>query len=165
MQFGHVLDQLLRKILLADPSYRPPKMMKVDIADGFYRIQLNVGDIPKLGVVFPTRDDKEPLVAFPLVLPMGWVNSPPAFCAATETSADLSNAQICKSEEPEPHVFDTMAQAQDDEVPSHCRPSSEIPQIPRDPCLPSDGRRKPLEYVDVFADDFLALEQGRQGQH
>ena len=62
MQFGHALDQLLREILLADPSYGLPEMM-INIADGFYRIQLNVGDISKLGVVFPTRDDKESLVA------------------------------------------------------------------------------------------------------
>ena len=140
MQFGHALDRLLREILLADPSHGPPKMMKVDIADGFYRIQLNVDDIPTLGVMFPTKDGKEPIVAFPLVLPMGWVNLPPAFCAAIETSADLANANICQLEEPDPHVFDTMAQSQDDEIPSCCRPSPEIPQITRDLCLPQDGR-------------------------
>ena len=165
IQFGHMLDRLLREILLADQSHEPPEMMKVDIADGFYRIQLNVGDIPKLGVVFPTRDSKEPLVAFPLVLPMGWVNSPPAFCAATETSADLANAQIRHSGEPEPHVFDTMAQAQDDESSSRRKPSPEIPQIPRDPCLPSGGCWKPLQYVYVSIDNFLALAQGQLSRH
>ena len=90
MQFGNTLDHILREILLADPAYGQTEMMKVDIADGFYRIQLNVNDISKLGVVFPTKEGKEPLVAFPLVLPMGWVNSPPAFCAVTETSAVIS---------------------------------------------------------------------------
>ena len=164
MQFGHALDRLLREILLADLSHGPPEMMKVDIADGFYRIQLNVDNIPKLGVVFPTKDDKEPLVAFPLVLPMGWVNLPPAFCAATETSADLVNASICQSEEPDLHVFDTMAQSQDDKIPSCRKPSLEIPQITLDPRLPQDGCKKPLQYVDVFVDDFLALAQGQQGR-
>ena len=163
MQFGHMLDRLLREILLADQAHGPPEMMKVDIADSFYRIQLNVDDIPKLGVVFPMKDSKEPLVAFPLVLPMGWVNSPPAFRAETETSADLANAQICHPGEPEPHFFDTMAQSQDDERPSHCKPSHEIPQIPRDPCSPSRGSRTPLQYVDVFVDDFLELAQGKLG--
>ena len=38
MQFGHTLDRLLREILLANPDLGPVYMMKVDIADGFYRI-------------------------------------------------------------------------------------------------------------------------------
>ena len=164
MQFGHALDRLLREILLADPVHGPPEMMKVDIANGFYRIQLNVDDIPKLGVVFPTKEDKESLVAFPLVLPMGWVNSPPAFCAATETSADLTNAKIRQPEEPESHVFDTMAQSQDDTIPPCHKLSSDIPNIAQDLCLPQDGHRKPLQYVDVFVDNFLALAQGQQGR-
>ena len=103
MQFGHALDRIYREILLADPAYGPPEMMKVDIADGFYQIQLNVDDIPKLGVLFPTKEGKEPLV-----LPMGWVNSPPTFCAATETSADLENARIQEKEDPPPHTFDAL---------------------------------------------------------
>ena len=55
MQFGHALDRLLREILLADPAFGPVELMKVDMSDGFYRVGLNVEDIPKLGVVFPTR--------------------------------------------------------------------------------------------------------------
>ena len=79
MQFGHTLDRLLREILLANPELGPVYMMKVDIADGFYRINLTIDDIPKLGVVLPTPPGQDPLVALPLVFPMGWTNSPPAF--------------------------------------------------------------------------------------
>ena len=70
MQFGHALDRLLREILLADPAHGPVQMMKVDLSDGFYRVNLNIDDIPKLGVAFPTKPGEEQLVAFPLVLPM-----------------------------------------------------------------------------------------------
>ena len=34
---------------------------------------------------------EEQLIAFPLVLPMGYVESPPYFCAITETVCDLAN--------------------------------------------------------------------------
>ena len=162
MQFGHTLDCILREILLADPAYGPPEMMKVDIADGFYQIQLNVDHIPKLGVVFPTKEGKEQLVAFPLVLPMGWVNSPPAFCAAMETSADLANTRIQEEGNPPPHTFDTLASKQDDE--SKREPSLDIPKTARDHCLPKGQRRKLLQYVEVFVDDFLGLAQGRWGK-
>ena len=68
MQFGHALDRLLREILLADPKFGPVELMKVDMSDGFYRVGLNIDDIPKLGVVFPTQPGEEQLVALPLVL-------------------------------------------------------------------------------------------------
>ena len=48
MQFGHALDRILRQILLANPAYGPVQLMKIDISDGFYRVNLNINDIPKL---------------------------------------------------------------------------------------------------------------------
>ena len=112
----------------------------------------------KLGVVFPVREGEEPLVAFPLVLPMGWVNSPPAFCAATETSADIANAFIWSREEPKSYPLDDMASKSDEHA---SRPKdARIPNITRDPCLPDRLSTKPLEYVNMFVDDFLALAQG-----
>ena len=65
-------------------SSRTRLTVKTDLNDGFYRSDLNPGNAPKLGVVFPTGTGVEPMVAVPLVLPMGWVNSLPAF---TQTSA------------------------------------------------------------------------------
>jgi hypothetical protein len=58
-------------------------MCKIDIADGLYRVWLLPADIPKLGVAFPTKDGEEPLIGFPLALPIGWVNSLPYSTAAT----------------------------------------------------------------------------------
>ena len=40
MQFGHALDRLLRKMLLADPKHGILEMMKIDIADG---LQIKIG--------------------------------------------------------------------------------------------------------------------------
>ena len=94
MQFGHALDRILPEILLADQAFGPVRLLKVDLSDGFYRLDVNVDDIPKLGVVFPTAPHEEQLIAFPLVLPMGWTNSPPIFSTATETIADVANHRL-----------------------------------------------------------------------
>ncbi len=94
MQFGHALDRILQEILLANPRLGPIALMKLNIKDGFYRIALNVDNISKLGVAFPTPPGHKPLIAFPLVLPMGWKNSPPIFSTATKTIADLTNIRI-----------------------------------------------------------------------
>ena len=110
MQFGHALDRILREILLADPELGPVQLLKVDISDGFYRINLNIDDIPKLGVAFPTKPGEEKLVALPLVLPMGWKNSPPIFSAATETATDLTNDRLAARVPPAPHRLDEAAE-------------------------------------------------------
>ena len=40
-------------------------MLKVDVADGFYRVYVAPRDVPKLGVAFPAAPGEPPLVAFP----------------------------------------------------------------------------------------------------
>ncbi len=92
MQFGWFLECILREILFANLAHGPVQLIKLDISDSFYWIGLNIDNIPKLGVVFPTLPGDEPLISFPLVLPMGWSNSPPIFSTATKTIADIANA-------------------------------------------------------------------------
>ena len=173
MQFGHAIDRILREILIANPDLGPLQLIKLDISDGFYRVGLKVDDIPKLGVVFPSRPGEEKLVALPLVLPMGWTNSPPIFSAATETAADLANYSLNAKIPPEPHHLDDVAEEIDPELawngstpaniqplrlPSSSHPSSLAPNKIRDPSLPFPDSY--AAYVDVFVDDFIALCQG-----
>ena len=163
MQFGHALERILREILLANPSHGPVHLTKTDLSDGFYRVNLNADDAPKLGLVFPTRPGEEKLVAIPLVAPMGWKNSPPVFSTATETIADLTNARLRSPDyKPTPHALDDMAE---DVAPARARPPRPWPNtksavaVPRerDPSLPGDT--PPLQYADIFVDDFISLAQ------
>ena len=94
MQFGHALQRILQRMYNADPRHGPIYMMKVDIADGFYFVGLAPEDIPSIGVCLPPGPDSKTLFPFPLVLPMGWVESPPQFCDVTETVADLANTAL-----------------------------------------------------------------------
>ena len=77
MQFGRALHRVFTTLVHAHPRYGPVHLAKIDIADGFYRVWVQIADVPKLGVVLPTAPNCEPLIAFPLALPMGWVESPP----------------------------------------------------------------------------------------
>jgi len=124
MQFGHALDHLLREILLANPTNGYTEMLKVDLSDGFYRINLNIEDIPKLGVIFPSSDPNKKLVALPLVLPMGWKYSPPAFCTATETATDLANRDLQNAlHQPAQHSLDLAAAKLDSPIQSQAKPN------------------------------------------
>jgi hypothetical protein len=61
------------------------------------RVGLSPSMIQKQAVAVPTTlADKDPLLAVPMVLPMGWMGSPPAFCTVTGTIADLANAKIAQ---------------------------------------------------------------------
>jgi hypothetical protein len=74
--------------------------MKVDVADGFYRVNLNPEQALSLACLLPKEASEPQLVAIPLALPMGWVESPPYFCAVTETIADLANSRLSRTQVP-----------------------------------------------------------------
>jgi hypothetical protein len=65
MLFGHTLHRLLRMIRFSDPAQGPVYMLKVYVADGFYRVYVAPRDVRKLGVAFPATPGEPPLVAFP----------------------------------------------------------------------------------------------------
>ena len=151
----------------ADPRYGPVKLIKFDMSDGFYRVFVRTDDVAKLGVVFPSLNGETPLIAFPIVLPMGWTESPPYFCAFTETVADLANRRILKWIHPPPHKLAHMANTRPVAAPSlpplqqPVTPppvSSEPLPLARDPLLPQ--RQRILASIDVFVDDFIGAAQG-----
>ena len=103
------------------------------------------------------------MVAVPLVLSMGWVNSPPTFTAVIETVADVANQRLqSPSYHSPPHHLGEMAATvplPKPSVPTGDGVSGTALQFPdlRDPSLPTTG--DPLEYVDIFLDDFISLAQ------
>ena len=61
-------------------------------------------------MVFCTKPGHEPLIAFPLLLLMGWKNSPSIFCTATGTIADLTNQCAQAGMIPEANLLDEEAE-------------------------------------------------------
>ena len=55
MQFGHSLERILHIILLENPAYGHFQINKTDLSDGFYSVDINDNELPKLGVVLPTN--------------------------------------------------------------------------------------------------------------
>ncbi len=158
MQFGRALDRILAQLLHADPSHGPVHLIKVDLSDGFYRVLVRARDIAKLGVAIPSLPGEEPLIAFPLALPMGWTESPPYFCMVTESITDDANLALHRHGIPLPHRLDTVADTLAT-TPTPCRwPDLDLE---RNPLLPGS---RPLRAFDVFVDDFIGLAQGTPAQ-
>ena len=172
MQFGKALNRILQRILAANPRYGPTYMLKLDLSDGFYRIRLRAEDIPTLGVAIPVGPGEDPLVALPLTLPMGWTESPPCFCSATETAVDLINLHASPSWDPPRHPLELAAGTQPPQDGRHCitvptpmfSPPSRLPALPQLPPAQRRHHRRPLAYSDVFVDDEILLAQGTPPQ-
>jgi hypothetical protein len=108
----------------------------------------------KLGVDLPKINGEDQLIAFPLVLPMGWVESPPHFCAVTETVSDLANEALATGADiPDHHRLEAAAESA---PPMYNSEPVEVPMTHNR----LHRHRRPLSYIDLFVDDFLALTSG-----
>ena len=69
-------------------------MAKWDIKDGFWRMDCEEGEEWNFAYVLPQPEGEPIKLVIPTSLQMGWVESPPYFCAATETARDVSTEYI-----------------------------------------------------------------------
>ena len=101
-------------------------------------------------------------MAFPLVLPMDWKNSPPLFSVATKIIADLANHRIKGGLTLPIHPLDKEVEVVTPEGPfsGHLSNDQDVTaSLPLcDLSLPTTGQ--PSVYVDVFVDNCIALAQG-----
>jgi hypothetical protein len=70
MRFVNALKRIMKRIIRANPKFGPVLLGKYDLADGYYRIPLNINHAVRLACLLPPSDKEEPLVAIPLVLPV-----------------------------------------------------------------------------------------------
>jgi hypothetical protein len=112
MQFGGALHRLLYSIRHANPAFGPVRVMKLDLKDGFYRVHLRPRQALALSVLLPEYEGLPQLVAVPLALTMGWINSPPTFTSVSETICDLANHSLYKRHAA-PHRLEGLASIQD----------------------------------------------------
>ncbi|CAJ1940928.1 unnamed protein product [Cylindrotheca closterium] len=153
MQFGTAPLRIREALMKANPDYGPVYMYKNDMSDGFYCIRMSTTGALKLGVILPRFEGLPQLVALPLVLPMGWTESPPWFCALTETVADLTNVDFQQNKRVPPHPLGKAAAITDFEV----RDTQIVRPIPKSH-QPLTYQR-PLKKMEVFVDDFVGMDQ------
>lgn len=151
MRFGHALRRILARIVRANPKFGPVYLGKYDLADGYYRIPVNPAHAMRLACLLPTASGEEPLVAIPLVLPMGWTESAPYFCAATETIVDLVNDSLHSTPVHPPHRLDNLLDFSEETNPP--------PKVSIPPHLHNQVYDTPLAHSDVYIDDIIGLIQ------
>jgi hypothetical protein len=167
-KFGRALWQILKHIKHANPHMGPVYMSKIEIADGFYRIWVRAVDVPKLGVLFPSRPGDDTLVGSPLTMTMGWKESPKIFTTPTETIADLANQQLVEGSVQPEHCLEAASE----QKPLQAELPFSKPKVNLLGTAPLHQRlhttcahyHPPVGLWDIYVDDFLGLVQGNKHQ-
>jgi hypothetical protein len=90
LALGRALPSLLRFMFDAPPTWEI-EWQTVDLSDGFWRMIVQRGAEHNFVFQMPPRDgDRERYYVIPASLQMGWKNSPPYFCTATEITKKLT---------------------------------------------------------------------------
>jgi hypothetical protein len=95
-QLGHSLSCIIHAFAEAEDDVRI-FMAKWDIKDGFWRMDAEDGAEWNFSYVLPQSPGNPCLLVVPTSLQMGWVESPPFFCAASETARDVAQ-NYCETE-------------------------------------------------------------------
>lgn len=141
-QLGHALQRIIHAFAEATDDDKI-FMAKWDIKDGFWRLDANAGDEWNFSYVLPQPPGEPVKIVIPTSLQMGWVESPPYFCAATETSRDIATT-YCETE------IGTLPSHKFDKHVSENEATRELPVTPL--------TNKSMRYlIEVYVDDFMAI--------
>jgi hypothetical protein len=139
----------LGKALSKDET-TPFMFSKVDLKDGYWRMAVNAEDTWNFANVLPGEKPGDPVqLVIPDALQMGWSESPPFFCAATETARNVIQADMDTNKHvTEQPMEDIMMNIDWASIPKHSGPSNSGPD-----------KTKFLKLVEVYIDDFIGVLQ------
>jgi hypothetical protein len=85
-ELGNVTPRIIWTMALSKDKTTPFMFTKVDLKDGHWRMAVNADDVWNFAYLLPGAGPNDPIqLVIPDALQMGWSESPPFFCAATET--------------------------------------------------------------------------------
>ena len=144
-ELGNVIPRIIQEMAAAPNNGVPILFTKIDLKDGYWRMVVSEDDAWNFAYVLPPENATDDIqLVIPDALQMGWSESPPFFCAATETARDLAE-----------HYY-----GQDIPCPSHSDENiilnidwAELPPEQKNPDLAF------LHLLEVYIDDFIGLIQ------
>lgn len=92
-QMGYSLSRIIHAFASTSEDEKV-FMAKWDIKDGFWRLDCAAGEEWNFAYVLPVHKGKSTQLVIPSSLQMGWIESPPYFCVASETGCDMAEQYI-----------------------------------------------------------------------
>ena len=94
-ELGNVIPQIIWNMAKAPDRGVPILFSKIDLKDGYWRMVVNEADTWNFAYVLsPLKPGDDIELVIPDALQMGWSESPPFFCAATETARDIAQSNF-----------------------------------------------------------------------
>ncbi|KAL7467704.1 hypothetical protein ACHAXS_007940 [Conticribra weissflogii] len=142
--------RIIMNVAEAEKWNRPVWFSKLDIKDGFWRLNARKGEEFAFAYVLPSEHNTAQLVV-PTSLQMGWIESPACFCTATETARDVAE-QLVNSPllTGAPHKFEHWLH-NNSTWPDHTPPDN-LAHLPL------------MFSIEVYVDDFIVLVCGETQQ-
>ena len=149
-QLGHSLQRIIHAFATVDPHAKI-FMAKWDIKDGFWRLDCEEGEEWNFCYVLPNVDPMAPIeLVVPTSLQMGWIESPPYFCAASETARDVAT-QYAETPMGSLHEHKFLALTQTNNAFGNLPPTSEDTN---------------LKYImEVYMDDYITAAVATEQRH
>ena len=143
-QMGHALQRVIHAFAEDHIENSKIFMAKYNVKDGFWQLDCKTGEEWNFCYVLPPKNAGDPVkLVVPTSLQMGWVESPPYFCAASETARDVS-AQYADTKVGSLPTHKFTAQAMSGE---------DVKDLPKVADLEA-----PFQYfIDVYVDDFIPM--------
>jgi hypothetical protein len=88
-EIGKVFPRLLQ-YMRDTPEGLHILFSKLDISNRFWRLVVREADSYNFAYILPQQDSKPIQIVVPSAVQMGWVESPPLFCAVTKSARDLT---------------------------------------------------------------------------
>jgi len=126
------------------PLDSPLFLAKWDIKDGFWRLLVPPEHAWHFCYVMPRLPNQPIQIVLPASLQMGWCESPPFFCTASETARDLAQQYLNQP-------MGTL--------PPHPLEHLSVPPVHNLPHITSENADKLSKVLEVFVDDFICMLQ------
>ena len=91
-QIGQVLPRIIEAMASAPLDGGDIMLSKLDISNGFWQMTYADGEEWKFACVLPNKPGGPVEIIVLSALQMGWAESPPFFCAASETARDVAHS-------------------------------------------------------------------------
>ena len=156
-ELGNVIPRIIWTMALSKDKTTPFLFTKVDLKDGYWRMAVNEVDAWNFAYVLPGAGPDDPIqLVIPDALQMGWSESPPFFCAATETARDIINDKIRNNVDlPEQPMEEIMMDIN----------WTTINKLPTKPISSTTDKREFLQLIEVYIDDFIGVIQSTDKAH
>jgi hypothetical protein len=152
-QLGLAIKRIISTMAKNHDTNKPFKFTKLDIKDGFWRMAVNNDSAWNFCYVLPSTNKNININDITIVVPnslqMGWCESPPFFCASTETARDVIDRLIASNTNLPEHRFESIM-LQDEK------------QTTQNSCT---DHKNQVTLIEVFVDDFIGLTNNISTTH